>query len=167
MHPNRDVGHMQMPDDDCDALLTEFCWFAERFPDHAAAVLTSWIPSPSAYAALMYNSSDWQSHQQTTLSTHTQLFYGPLSGSTPVSWYQKKHSSTRTLPAHQPSLSSSSIYHEPLHHPCSIHILGNLSAQPLTMSSLPASGSGADYFMLHTHLHPVIILLSQHMSIPS
>ena len=53
-----------------------------------------------------------------------------------MSRYQKKHSSTHTPPAHQPSLSSSSIYHKPQHHPCSIHVLGNLSAQPLTMSSL-------------------------------
>ena len=47
--------------------------------------------------------------------THTRArpFYGPLSGSTRVSQYQKKQSSTHTPPAHQPSLSSSSIYHEP------------------------------------------------------
>ena len=42
-------------------------------------------------------------------NTHTHTpFYGPLSGSTRVSRYQKKHPST-----HTPSLSSSSIYHEP------------------------------------------------------
>ena len=67
--------------------------------------------------------------------THTTVLYGPLSESTRVSQYQKKHPSTHTPPAHQPSLSSSSIYHEPQHHPCSIHVLGNLSSQPLTMSS--------------------------------
>jgi len=33
------------------------------------------------------------------------------------------------------SLSLSSIYHDPLH-PCSNYVLGNLSAQPLCMSSL-------------------------------
>jgi len=32
-----------------------------------------------------------------------QLFYGPLSGTTWVSWYQKKHSSTHIYPDHQPS----------------------------------------------------------------
>ena len=58
--------------------------------------------------------------------THTKPFYGPLSGSTPVSRYKKKHSSTHTPPAHQPSLSASSIYREPWHHPCSFHIFGNL-----------------------------------------
>ena len=44
-----------------------------------------------------------------TYTTYTQ----PLSGSTRLSRYQKKHSSTHTPPAHQPSLSASSIYHEP------------------------------------------------------
>ena len=44
---------------------------------------------------------------------HTQPFYGPLSGSTQVRRYQKKHPSTHNPPAHQPSLSASSIYHKP------------------------------------------------------
>ena len=34
------------------------------------------------------------------------------------------------------SLSASSIYHDPQHPPCSNYVLGNLSAQPLSMSSL-------------------------------
>ena len=76
----------------------------------------------------------WHGYPETT-HTHTQPFYGPLSGSTRVSRYQKKHSSTHTTPAHQPSLSASSIYHESWHPPCSIHAPGNLSARPLTVSS--------------------------------
>ena len=52
-----------------------------------------------------------------------------------MSRYQKKHPSTHTPPAHRPSLSASSIFHEPQHHPCSIHVLDNLSVQPLTVSS--------------------------------
>ena len=34
------------------------------------------------------------------------------------------------------SLSASSIYHDPRHPPCSNYVLGNLFAQPLSMSSL-------------------------------
>jgi len=34
------------------------------------------------------------------------------------------------------SLSASSIYHDPLHPPCSNYMLGNLFAQPLSVSSL-------------------------------
>jgi len=41
-----------------------------------------------------------------------------------------------------------------------------ISAQPLAMSSLAYLRSGAHYFILHTLLHPIIIILSQHMSIP-
>jgi len=42
----------------------------------------------------------------------TAPFYGPLSGSTWVSQYQKKHSPTHTYPDHQPSFISS-IYYDP------------------------------------------------------
>jgi len=35
-----------------------------------------------------------------------QPFYSPLSGTTQVSWYQEKHSSTHTYPDHQPSFIS-------------------------------------------------------------
>jgi len=36
------------------------------------------------------------------INTHTRVFFGPLSWSTPVSRYAKKHPSTRTPPTHQP-----------------------------------------------------------------
>ena len=65
----------------------------------------------------------WQWHQL----NHMQASYGPLSGSTRVSRYQKKHSSTQTHSAHQPSLSASSNYHKPQHHPCSIQVLCSTS----------------------------------------
>jgi len=41
-----------------------------------------------------------------------QPFYGPLSGTIWVSWYQKKHSPPTILIITQ-SLSASSIYHDP------------------------------------------------------
>ena len=61
-----------------------------------------------------------------------------LSGSTRVSRYQKKHSSTHTPPAHQPSLSASSIYGNMNHSiiPLNPYTWQSLSAQPLIMSSL-------------------------------
>ena len=64
-----------------------------------------------------------------TTTTTQQLFYGPLSGTTQVSQYQKKHSLIQ-------SLSASSIYHNPQHPPCSNYVLGNLFAQPFSMLSL-------------------------------
>ena len=46
---------------------------------------------------------------------HTPLFYGPLSGTTRVSQYQKKHSPTQSYLDYQPSLSPFSIYYNPWH----------------------------------------------------
>ena len=59
-----------------------------------------------------------------------QPFYGPLSRTTRVSRYQKKHSPTH----HPDQLLPSTTIHSIL--PRSNYMLGNLSAQPLSMSSL-------------------------------
>jgi len=74
---------------------------------------------------------------------HTQPFFGSLSRSTRVCQYLKKHSSTHT-PPHLPRTIASSWQSL-----CttSNHVLW------------PTSGSGA-YFILHTLLHPIIIILS-------
>jgi len=64
-------------------------------------------------------------------------------------------------------LSASSIYHDPYHPPRSNYVLGNLFAQPLSMSSLVTSWSGALHLIFHTFLHPIIVFFSQHMPIPS
>ena len=72
----------------------------------------------------------WESftllHQSNT-HTHTQSHnrftaLWILSGTTRVSWYQKKHSLTRTHHGHQISLSASSICYDPWHPPCSISL---------------------------------------------
>jgi len=44
----------------------------------------------------------WNRHSivATHTHTHTQLFHGPLSGTTQVGWYQEKHSPTHTHPDH-------------------------------------------------------------------
>jgi len=51
---------------------------------------------------LVRKSCGWLSHTH----THTQPFCGPLSETTRVSWYQKKHSPTPTYSDHQPSFIS-------------------------------------------------------------
>jgi len=63
-----------------------------------------------------------------------QTFYGSLSGTTWVSWYQKKHSPTYTYPDHQPS--ASSIYYDPWHPRCSIYVLDSVFQQSLSKFSL-------------------------------
>ena len=100
--------------------------------------------------------------------THIQPFKGPLSKTTRVGRYKKKHSPTHTHPDHQTSnLSTSSIYYDPRNPPCSICVLDSLFPQPPSRGPLrSASWSGTLYFILHTFLHP-IIFFSQHMPILS
>jgi len=88
--------------------------------------------------------------------THTQPFNGPLSWTTQV---------TRILIIRHP-LSTSSLYYDPQHPPCSIYMLDSLfhlSPGPLWYSPW----SGTLYFILHTYLHPIIILFLQRMPILS
>jgi len=95
--------------------------------------------------------------------TTQQPFYGPLSGTTRVSQYQKKHSSTHTYPDHQPFFISF------------LHLLRSIASYfvqftCLTVFARPfwfTSWSGTPYFILHTSLHPAIVFFSQHMPIPS
>jgi len=72
------------------------------------------------------------------ITTTQQPFYGPLSRTTRVSRYQKKHSPTQH-PDHHPIFIS--FFHLPwsTHPPCSNYVLGNLFAQPLSMSSFGLS----------------------------
>jgi len=102
-------------------------------------------------------------------NTHTRNHFTALwnlSGTTRVSWYQKKHSPTHTHRGHQSSQSAFSIYYDPWHPPYSIHVLvflHNLSPSPLGSTSW----SQTLHFILHTFLHPIIVFYSQHMPIPS
>ena len=97
----------------------------------------------------------------------TQLLYGALSGTTQVSWYQKKHSPTHTYPdqssficfLHLLRSIASSIP------PCLIYVpdsfLHNLSPSPLWSTTW----SGTLHFILHTFLHLIIVFFSQYMLI--
>jgi len=82
-----------------------------------------------------------------------QPFYGPLSGTTRVSWYQKKHSPTTHHPDHHPFFIS--FFHLPrsIASSCSNYVLGNLFAQPLS-------------FTLTLHIHQTN-LISAHCSATS
>jgi len=65
------------------------------------------------------------------------------------------------------SLSASPTYHDPQHPPCSNYVLGNLFAQPLSMSSLVYLLVRSPPPHIHTFLHPISVFFSQHMPIPS
>ena len=95
-----------------------------------------------------------------------QLFYGPLSGTTWVSRYQKKHSPT----------------HHPDHHPIFIrffHLPRSIASSMVQMTCLAifmhlfpcplwsTSWSAALHLIFHTFLYPISVFSSQHMPIPS
>jgi len=90
-------------------------------------------------------------------------FYGPLSRTTRVSHYQKKHSPTHL------SRSSSNLYE--LLPSATIQLqftrltifLHNLSPTPLWSTSC----SEALHLIFHTFLHPISVFFSQHMPIPT
>jgi len=90
------------------------------------------------------------------ISTVTQqLFYGPLSGTTWVSWYQKKHSPTHN-PDHPIFIS---FFHLPRSTASSVQItclaifLHNISPHPLWSTSW----SGALHLIFHTFLQPISV----------
>jgi len=71
--------------------------------------------------------------------THTHNhFTSPwiLSGTTGVSWYQKKHSPTQSIVVISHPLSASSIYYDPWHPPGSIYVPDSLFPQFLYKFSL-------------------------------
>ena len=97
--------------------------------------------------------------------THTHNRLTAFCPGLPGTWvdrYQKKHSPTHTHP-----ISSSSIYNDPWHPRVeftSLTVLSdNLSPGPLWSSSWPWTLN----FILHAFLHPIIIIFSQHMPIPT
>jgi len=97
--------------------------------------------------------------------THTQPFKGLWSRTSQVGRYQKKHSPTHTHPDHRTSFTiflriqwsmASSLF--------ILRVVSyNLSPGPLWSSSW----SWTLNFILHTFLHPIIIIFSQHTPIPT
>ena len=102
-----------------------------------------------------------------TLRTHarTHTTVSDLwSGTTRVGQYQKKHSPTHTHLDHRTSFLN--FLHLQINSILLVQftvLFDNLSSGPLWSSSW----SWTLYFILHAFLHPMIIIFSQHMSIPS
>ena len=98
--------------------------------------------------------------------THTQPFNGLCPGL--PGWASIGRNSrllTPILIIRHP-LSTSSIYYDPLHPPCSIYMLDSpfpqLSPGPLWSTSW----FGTLYFIHHTSLHPIVFFFLQHMPTP-
>jgi len=98
---------------------------------------------------------------------HTQPFYGSMdfvrdnAGElVPEETFTHSHLSWSSI---VPYLLSS-IYYDPRHPPCSIHVPDSLFPQSLSKFSF--SWLGTLHFILHTFLHPIMVFFSQHMPIP-
>jgi len=116
----------------------------------------------------------FQIYHYTTEHTHAQQqqqqpFYGPLSGTTPVSRYQTKHSPTHH-PDHPVFIS---FFHLPRSIASSLFKLRawqsfcTTSVHVLLCPLWSTSWSGALHLIFHTFLHPFIVFFLQHMPIPS
>ena len=129
--------------DSCSILLINF-WQGLKIFLHQSSFFDHWSDSAHSYMAV-HNFSNftrwnivtvgWKSlselhrelpgnlmhacHVSTHTCTHARTYTHTLSGTTRMSWYQKKHSPTRAYPNHQ-----SSIICDPWHPPCSIYVPG-------------------------------------------
>ena len=75
------------------------------------------------------------------------------------------HQLTPLLITNHP-LSAFSIYYNTWHLPCSIYMLDSLFAHISPSPLWSTSWSGTLHFILHTFLHPIIVVYSQHTPIP-
>ena len=91
-------------------------------------------------------------------------FNGLWSGTTRVGRYQKKHSPTHTHPDHRASFFTFLNLQRSM-----ASSLFNLCAWQSSRTGLLWSSpwSWTLNFMLHTFLHPVIVIFSQHMTVPA
>jgi len=94
--------------------------------------------------------------------THTQPFNGLLFGTYRVGRYQKKHSPTHTHPDHRASFIIFLHLQRSMASSLTV-LLDNLSPGPLWSSPWPSTF----HFILHAFLHPIIIIFSQHVPIPT
>jgi len=103
----------------------------------------------------------------TATATTTTVVYGPLSESTWMRWYQKKHSPTHISwsLSHLHQLLPSTMIHSilPVQFTCSTIFLHDLFPNVIRSTTW----SGAIHFILHTFLCPISVFFSQHMPIPS
>jgi len=71
------------------------------------------------------------------------------------------HPLTVIMVINQP-LSSSSIYYDPWHPPCSVNVPNSPFPQPLSSFLWSTSRPGTLHFILHTFLHPIIVFFAAH-----
>jgi len=117
-----------------------------------------------------YKNDSWR-HAVVSDNTHAQhnrfTALWNLSGTTRVSWYQKKHSPLTLIVVinHSYLLPPSTMIHGilPIQPTCFTVFFHNLSPSFLWSTCWP----GTHHFILHTFLHPIIVFFSQHMPIPS
>ena len=110
----------------CWWLNWQCCWQTAGRPTSADECRDELVTTASL-APPCETSTDY-THAQAAQHTHTQPFYSL------VSRYQKKHSPTHTYRGHH--LSASSIYNDPWHPHCSIHVPDSLFPQSLHKFSL-------------------------------
>jgi len=104
-------------------------------------------------------------HTTTSRQRQQQLFYGPLSRTTRVSQYQKKHSTTHH-PDHHPIFIS--FFHLPRSIASSLFKLRAWQSFCTTsLHDLLVYLLGCSLHLIrHTFLHPISVFFSQHMPIP-
>ena len=126
---------------------------------------------PDAVRESLVSPSNSSASEVTTLwryiNTHTQPFNGLRSGTTSVGRYQKKYSPTHTRPDHRTSFII--FLHLQRSVASSLFILRAWQSSSTTSPGpfWSSSWSWTHNFILHTFLHPIIIIFSQHMPIPT
>jgi len=118
-----------------------------------------WLSESRALRRVRPSHSNTQQQQQP--------FNGLCSGTTRVGRYQKKHSPTHTHPDHRPAFNSF------------LHLQRSIASSLFSLRVLQSSRttspgplwfspwSRALNFILHTCLHPIVIVFSQYMPIPT
>jgi len=121
--------------------------------------LTQLVSGIKLYGLLRGHSSGEKQQQQ-------QPFYGPWSGTTRVSQYQKKNSPTHHFDHHPIFIS---FFHLPQSIASSLFKLRAWQYFCTTSFHVlwSTSWSGALHLIFHTFLQPISVFFSQHMPIPS
>ena len=103
-----------------------------------------------------------------TATQQQRSFNGLWSGTTRVGWYQKKHSPTHTHPDHHASFITF-LHLQRFMASSLFNLRAWQSSRTTSFAGLLWSSpwSWTLNFMLHTFLHPVIIIFSQHMTVPA
>ena len=140
-------------------IVTDIAWSVCLSVDHISELYkNSWTSQDVSWGLNLFGPNT---------HTHTQPFNGLFSGTTRVGWYQKKHSPIHTHPDHRTSFIT--FLHLQRSMASSLFSLRAWQSSQTTsvqvLFGLPL-GLGLN-FILHAFLHPIIIIFSQHMPIPT